>query len=67
VFELEQQIFATPSRQLHPASRQQLFQAGREGPAQAVAAQHYAGYRAAFDMGRDSAPCDFNFWQFWHL
>ena len=46
---------------------QQLRQGGRERPAQAFAAQQHAVDQPSFEMGRDAAPRDFNFWQFRHV
>jgi hypothetical protein len=47
-------------------ANQQLRQVGREGPAQAFAAQHHLFDDTAFDVGCDTAPGDFYFWQFRH-
>ena len=66
VFEFDQQVLAAASGSKDAASGQQLGQTGREGPAQAFAAQDRLLDDAAFDMGRDTAPGDFYFWQFRH-
>ena len=63
----DQQVFAAPPGVQDAPAGQQRRQAGREGPAQAVAAHQHAVDDAPFDMRRDAAPGDFNFWQFWHV
>ncbi|BDT57212.1 hypothetical protein MasN3_07060 [Massilia varians] len=66
VLEFDQQVLAAAAGSNDAAARQQFGQTGREGPAQAFAAQDRLLDDAAFDMGRDTAPGDFYFWQFRH-
>ncbi|VXC07467.1 hypothetical protein MASSI9I_51083 [Massilia sp. 9I] len=66
VLELNQQVLAAAVRTEDAVSGQQLGQSGREGPAQAFAAQHDLLDDTAFDMGRDTAPGNFYFWEFGH-
>ena len=66
VLEADQQVFAAAVGVRDAASGQQFRQARREGPAQALAAEHRLLDDAAFDMGSDTAPGDFYFWQFGH-
>ncbi|GAA0401779.1 hypothetical protein GCM10009094_02310 [Massilia aurea] len=66
VLKIDQKIFAAPPDVQDAAAFQQRGQTGREGPAQSFATANDVLDDAAFEMGRDAAPGNFDFWEFRH-
>src|SRR5450830_681249 len=67
MIEFNQQIFSAPTDSPYPPAAQAARQIRRKRPTQAATAQRDCGNDLALQVWRETAPGDFNFWQFWHM